>query len=129
MAIWEPCNYASNVAYYHTAREICKRESWTLSNDYGRFQTSFNIRIESILTYTLYIVVSAMFENFAQLAQGSAFMHGSNTHVGGVADVKLNDLFAYTVYQAMVTNLEHVNSTLIHELSYTPRSEHETTSS
>ena len=33
--IWEPCNYASNLAYYHTVTEICKRENWNLPLDDG----------------------------------------------------------------------------------------------
>jgi hypothetical protein len=28
--IYEPCNYASNVAYYYTASEICDHDGWTL---------------------------------------------------------------------------------------------------
>ena len=34
--IHEPCNYASNMAYYHTAREICKRAAWSFPNEYGK---------------------------------------------------------------------------------------------
>ena len=26
MVVYEPCNYASNVAYYHDATEMCKRQ-------------------------------------------------------------------------------------------------------
>ena len=33
--IYEPCNYASNIAYYHTSVEICKREVWAMDPDYG----------------------------------------------------------------------------------------------
>ena len=36
MPIWEPCNYASNVAYYHTATEICNRKQWNLAQNKGR---------------------------------------------------------------------------------------------
>ena len=36
MAIYEPCNYASNVAYYHTVLEMCQREDWSLDNSYGK---------------------------------------------------------------------------------------------
>ena len=35
MPITEPCNYASNIAYYHTVTEICAREKWTLQQDQG----------------------------------------------------------------------------------------------
>ena len=58
---------------------------------------------------------------FAILAQGSAFMHGSQTRNGGAADVIINDLFAYVAYQAAVANVEPKDSSLIHDLSLTPR--------
>lgn len=35
MPIYEPCNYASNVAYYHTATEICARKTWSLDMESG----------------------------------------------------------------------------------------------
>lgn len=47
-------------------------------------------------------------------------MHGSNTDVGGVADVKINDLFTYVLHQAAVSTLDPEN-TLVHDISYSPR--------
>ena len=43
MSIWEPCNYASNLAYYHTVTEICARQEWNLPLDDGNifFKTIF----------------------------------------------------------------------------------------
>ena len=35
MPIYEPCNYASNVAYYHTVTEICAKQDWALPRDQG----------------------------------------------------------------------------------------------
>ncbi len=64
----------------------------------------------------------AFVRSFAYLAQGSAFFHGSETDVGGVADVKLNDLFTFIGYQAAVSGLEPLDSSILHELSLTPRS-------
>ena len=58
---------------------------------------------------------------YAILAQGSAFLHGSQTRNGGAADVVINDLFAYVAYQAAVANVEPKDSSLIHDLSLTPR--------
>ena len=88
------------MAYYRTAVEICKKWSgWAMPADN----------------------VAAMFENFAQLGQGSAFFHSSQTEVGGSADGMLMDAFTFSMYQGMVANLEPLDSTLIHELSYTPR--------
>ena len=36
VSIYEPCNYASNVAYYHTVTEICDHEGWTIQMDDGK---------------------------------------------------------------------------------------------
>ena len=65
--------------------------------------------------------VNAIAKTFAILAQGSSFMHGSNTNNGGSADVRINDLFAYVTYQAAVRNLGEVDSAIIHDLNYTKR--------
>ena len=32
-------NYASNIAYYHTATEICAKKNWLMSEDKGIFST------------------------------------------------------------------------------------------
>ena len=45
MPIWEPCNYASNVAYYHTATEICNRKQWNLAQNKGRIKNYFYILV------------------------------------------------------------------------------------
>jgi hypothetical protein len=58
---------------------------------------------------------------FAILAQGSAFLHGSQTKNGGAADVRINDLFAYVAYQAAMKNVLPKESSIIHDLSLTPR--------
>ncbi|XP_059083578.1 uncharacterized protein LOC131880876 [Tigriopus californicus] len=97
--IYEPCNYASNVAYYHTAIEICKRSDWAFSD----------------------ADVQGMVRNFGILAQGSAFLHGSQTSVGGAADVRLNDLFTYIAYQAAVQNLSPANRSVVFHLGYQDR--------
>ena len=83
MPIYEPCNYASNLAYYHTVTEICGKTEWSVPEDH----------------------VKAMGMVFAILAQGSAFLHGSQTSNGGAADVRINDLFAYVAYQAAIEGL------------------------
>ena len=38
MPIWEPCNYASNLAYYHTTTEICSRQQWNLPENDGKYR-------------------------------------------------------------------------------------------
>ncbi len=66
--------------------------------------------------------VLAFVRSFTYMAQGSAFFHGSETDVGAVADVKLNDLFTFIGYQAAVSGLEPLDSSILHDLSVTPRS-------
>ena len=67
------------------------------------------------------LTVNAMAKTFAILAQGSSFMHGSNTNNGGSADVRINDLFTYVAYQAAVRNLGEPDNAIIHDLNYTAR--------
>ena len=60
MIIYEPCNYVSNVAYYHSATRICDYPDWTFEEDYRReFKRGFLI-----------------------LTMGSAMWHGSHTYLG-----------------------------------------------
>lgn len=121
MPIYEPCGYASNVAYYHTALEVCSRDNWTVSGDFGnkpmvladQFLASTNTFPPSS--------VLAMVQNYAFLAQGSSFRHGSPTGLGSALDNKLNDLFAYVGYQMAVSELAPLDSAVIHHLSYTNR--------
>ena len=49
MSIYEPCNYASNVAYYHTVTEICDHEGWSLPMEEGKH---CQIRYNSLLYKT-----------------------------------------------------------------------------
>ena len=34
IGIYEPCNYASNLAYYHVVTSICQYEEWAVSSEY-----------------------------------------------------------------------------------------------
>lgn len=80
------------------------------------------IDLISKIRYVFFSVpVNMMGITYAILAQGSAFLHGSQTRNGGAADVVLNNLFAYVAYQAVVENLEQSNNPMIHDLSLTPR--------
>ena len=77
MAIWEPCNYVSNLAYDRLVVEICNQQDWTIGeND-----------------------VTRIAEAFALVTFGSAFMHGSETLLGARQDVLSNNLFAYILHQ------------------------------
>ena len=66
-------------------------------------------------------LVKAMAITLAILAQGSAFWHGSETVNGGHADVRINDLFAYVAYQTVMQKVVPLESSIIHDLSLTPR--------
>jgi hypothetical protein len=48
-------------------------------------------------------------------------MHGSNTINGESCDTRMNDLFAYIVYQVAVKNLGMPENSVIHHLSVAPR--------
>ena len=78
MDIWEPCNYISNLAYDRLAVEMCLQQDWTLSEH----------------------TVSKIAQAFAINTFASAFMHGSDTRLGGGQDVRSNDLFPFIIYQA-----------------------------
>ena len=67
------------------------------------------------------ILVKAIGKAFASLGLGSSFWHGSETLVGGDADVRVNDLFGWIVYQEGVRNLPTENPSVIYELSLEPR--------
>ena len=44
MAIWEPCNYVSNLAYDRLVVEICNQKDWTLGEvDVKRIAEAFAI--------------------------------------------------------------------------------------
>ena len=78
MAIWEPCNYVSNLAYDRLVVEICKQEDWTL----GEYD------------------VRRIAEAFSLVTFGSSFMHGSGeTILGQLQDTTSNNLFAYILHQ------------------------------
>ena len=80
MAIWEPCNYVSNLAYDRLVVELCSQEHWTLSQQ----------------------AVKRIAEAFAIVTFGSSFLHGSQTNLGRMQDTRSNDLFAYILHQVCV---------------------------
>ena len=56
MAIWEPCNYVSNLAYDRLVVEICNQKDWTLGEvDIKRIAEAFAIGIGPFV----YIYVNA----------------------------------------------------------------------
>ena len=79
MAIWEPCNFVSNLAYDRLVVELCAQESWTLSQQ----------------------AVQRIAQAFAVVTFGSAFLHGSQTNLGRMQDTRSNDLFTYILHQVI----------------------------
>ena len=79
------------------------------------------IKIIKLIKIACILQVNAIAKTFAILAQGSSFMHGSNTRIGDSADGRINDLFAYVAYQAAVRNLGDVDNPIIQDLNYTKR--------
>merc|ERR1712107_13930 len=89
ITIYEPCNYVSNVAYYHVVTQICKHKGhWNMPNDHVR----------------------ALLQGFATLAMGSSFWHGSHTYLGNVADNRFIDVISFVAHQASVRNLPGISS-------------------
>lgn len=98
MIIYEPCNYASNVAFYHVVTEFCDRVS------YG---DPFSIPKK---------YVKALGKAFSQVAMGSSFMHGSHTNLGAQQDTRAMNVMAYVIHQASILPLRS-NSPILRDLS------------
>lgn len=79
MAIWEPCNYVSNLAYDRLVVEICNQQDWTLDQ----------------------LDVRRIAEAYALITFGSTFFHGSETKLGMLQDNISNNLFTYILHQAL----------------------------
>lgn len=99
MIMYEPCNYVSNVAYYHSATRICDYPDWSIDKAHQ----------------------IGMKRSFATLAMGSAMWHGSHTYVGYSFDNNMIAVISYLAHQASVVGLP-TNSSIILELSETKRS-------
>lgn len=97
MGIYEPCNYASNLAYYHVVTMICDNTEWSVPEDYQL----------------------AMAQAFTSLTVGSAFWHGSHTLLGNIADNRFIDVVAFIAHQASLANLPV--SDAVRDLSMIPR--------
>ena len=97
MEIYEPCNYASNVAYFHASTRICDYPDFSIEPDNQ----------------------NALKQAFTTLTMGSAFWHGSQTYVGSSFDNNVIAVIAFLAHQASVSYLPH--SPILTELSRTPR--------
>ena len=97
MTIFEPCNYASNVAYYHAATRICDYPDLSIDEADQK----------------------ALMQSFATLAMGSAMWHGSHTYAGYSFDNNMIAVIMYVAHQASVSGFP--KSSILTELSETPR--------
>lgn len=77
MIIYEPCNTASNIGYFHAATRICDYEDWSINDQY-------KVGLKRL---------------FALLGTQSYFFHGSMTGVGRTFDVQTTALIAYMAHQ------------------------------
>lgn len=96
--IYEPCDYASNVAYYHSVMRLCDYPDWTVSDEYRK----------------------AIKRAFATLTTGSAAFHGSQTRMGDSYDNNMIAVIAYLGHQLSVSKFNSTSS-ILNELSPTPR--------
>jgi hypothetical protein len=87
MTVYEPCDYASNVAYIHPALELCKQVS---------AGTVFNLPEDYI---------NAIGKAFVSLVMGSSFMHLSHTNLGGQQDTWSIRVLSYLIHQGSISNL------------------------
>ena len=88
MTVFEPCNAASNLAFYKGVVRMCRNPNeWNLSDEYL-------IEIKRIIS---------------QIAMGSTLMHGGHTHLGGIMDGKNISILAYLLHSALVGALGITN--------------------
>jgi len=80
-SIFEPCNFASNWAYYHLAASTRKLQ-WL-----GQKRPE---------------TVKALVQSTTGLAFSSSFFHGSHTHLGQLLDNHMIKIIAYILYQTHI---------------------------
>lgn len=101
MQIYEPCNYASNLAYYRSMLELCLRE--TRGKPLRMPKKHLN-RIGKAI---------------AAMTPASSFFHGSNTKLGYAQDLSAISSIIYVAHQASMAPIPH--NPVLHEVSLTPR--------
>lgn len=79
--IFEPCNFASNWAYYYLVSEIDKLTYLPMENPDAK---------------------RALVQASAGLAFSSSFFHGGHTEIGQILDNHLIKIFAFTIYQTHI---------------------------
>ena len=123
IAIWEPCNYASNLAYDRFPNlhfqnnniclwarlmvEVCLQQGWafpqeTVEDWRSHWHQHYHRNLHHHRHHHPHhhLKVAKIAEAFAIVTAASSFFHGSQTQLGGDMDRKSNDLFVFIVYQA-----------------------------
>ena len=83
MVIDEPCNYASNIAFYHATMRFCDYPEWNFNE-----QTQIAFK-----------------RSMATLAPGSSFMHASHTKLGTLYDNSVMAMIAFLGYRSILEKL------------------------
>jgi len=95
LLVFEPCNFASNIAYYHMNIALARYNQWVLPQS----------------------VVRGLAQASASLALGSAFWHGSHTILGGETDTGMIAVMAYIMHQASLEHLpKHIKTSILTDL-------------
>ena len=69
IGIYEPCNYASNLAYYHMVTMICDNQEWSLPAEY----TKAMVQAFTCKKTNCVVVICLNILLFSALTVGSAF--------------------------------------------------------
>lgn len=102
MVVYEPCNSASNIAYYHLLNEVCNRRA---------VGSKFHFPPKYI---------TAMGKMLAALPVASSFMHLTNTNLGSQQDVGIIRVLSYLLHQGIMDALPY-RSSILNDLSPVPR--------
>ena len=114
LQILEPCNYASNMAYYRAAVVVCKhRHKYQMGVDSAKALGKISLCQKKSAESKHYISA----ESLSNLAMGSSFFHGSRTELGRIIDVIPIQLFAFILYQANVEKLNVQGDPVLWDLS------------
>lgn len=102
LQFYEPCNGASNFAYYHMITGMAKKKRWSM-------------RLQE---------VKGLAQTCAALCLGSAFYHGSHTRLGSMADNDLIGVMSFILHQASLSHLPaFYNSPVLSDLSSVKRNQ------
>uniref|UniRef100_A0A0G4HHM1 Uncharacterized protein n=1 Tax=Chromera velia CCMP2878 TaxID=1169474 RepID=A0A0G4HHM1_9ALVE len=84
LVIYEPCNVASNIAYYQALLLVCDRKD---------SETGLSLQTET---------VRAVVQSMAGIGFASSLWHGSHTKLGHTADNRLIDVCSLVIHQGLL---------------------------